>query len=164
MPYQQTHRLPSRAAFDRIVRDERRAALEDAGRYVQAKAAQYPPKPDSSSYVRTGTLGRSITAGEVVEEPGRAYIEVGTNLHYAPYVEYGTGIYGPERRPITPKQAKFLAWKDASGQWIRARSVRGMQPWHFMEQAFKSPESIAYLKARMEQMLARVQSRLEAES
>lgn len=123
MPYVPTHRLPNAAALRRIQRDERRAALEDAGKYVQAKAAQYPPKPDSSSYVRTGTLGRSITVSAVRDAGDYAWVEVGTNKHYAPYVEYGTGIYRETAigvlaggDVIRPKSAKALAWRSQGTQ------------------------------------------------
>jgi len=124
MSFQWT-KFPNRPAFYRAQREERKRALEDVGRYVQAKAAKYPPKPDSSSYKRTGTLGRSITVGPV-KQPGTAYsyVEVGTNLHYAPYAEYGTGIYAetsigepaPGRKPIRPKTAKALAWRSTGQQ------------------------------------------------
>ena len=43
--------------------------------------------PESPNYVRTGALRNSIAHAYVREEKA-AYI--GTNLEYAPYVEYGT--------------------------------------------------------------------------
>ena len=43
--------------------------------------------PPSPTYVRTGDLKKSI-AHKYVKEEKAAYI--GTNLEYAPYVEYGT--------------------------------------------------------------------------
>jgi hypothetical protein len=41
---------------------------------------------------------------------------VGTNVHYGPYLEYGTGKYGPKGQPyeIKPKTKKALAWKSGS--------------------------------------------------
>lgn len=44
-------------------------------------------KPESPSYVRTGRLRNSISNSYVKDEQ-TAYI--GTNVEYAPYVEYGT--------------------------------------------------------------------------
>ena len=41
--------------------------------------------------VETGTLRRSIHT-----ELHDKYGEVGTNLHYAPYVEFGTGIFAKD--------------------------------------------------------------------
>ena len=118
-------KYPNRPAFYRAQREERKRALEDIGRYVQAKAAKYPPKPERSSYNRTGTLGRSITVGPVKQAgTSYSYVDVGTNKHYARYVEYGTGIYtetsigvpAPDRKPIRPKTAKALAWRSTGGQ------------------------------------------------
>lgn len=41
----------------------------------------------------------------------------------------GTGIYGPKRRPIRPKRAPFLAWRDQkTGDWVFAKEVRGSPP------------------------------------
>lgn len=173
-----------------IVRNEAGAALTDTARYVRAKAAKYPTKPDSSGYKRTGTLGKSITFTEPQFRASEASIEVGTNLHYAPYVEEGTGIYGPKGRPITPKAAKVLAWKSAgkpmtgkgkriaSGMKMRkgklrpnpkgdtfmnfALSVKGTKPWHFMRNAFTDPKSEAYYKARALTMLKAIAAKLEA--
>lgn len=198
MPYKATKR-PNFPAFYRAARAERKAALEDVGRYVQARAAQYPPQPPGASYVRTGTLGRSITVGPV-KQPGASYsyVDVGTNKHYARYVEYGTGIYHESaidtpdpHEPIRPKNAQALAWRSTGGQvgpggrrissGIRyskgkvkpqpkrdvymnfAASVRGMKPWHYMEKAFKAPETEAYFKARVEQMLRNIAARMAEE-
>ena len=43
--------------------------------------------------------------------------KVGTDVHYAPYLEYGTGLYGPERRAyeIKPKTKKALAFTARAG-------------------------------------------------
>lgn len=187
MPYQPLYKPTSKASALSILKDERNRALSDTARYVRAKAAKYPPKANSASYKRTGTLGRSIAVGRVQEGPGYASVDVGTNLHYARYVEEGTGIYGPKKAPITPKNAKALAWRSlgkptgpgarliASGMKSRkgklksnrakdvymnfAKSVKGMQPWHYMEKAFKATETEAYFKQRINQMLASFKAR-----
>lgn len=188
MPYQPIQRPPQRATAYNVIRSERSRALQDAGRYIRAKAAKYPPKSNSSSYRRTGTLGRSITVGKVQESTGYSYVEVGTNLHYARYVEEGTGIYGPKNAKIVPKTAKALAWRSmgkrtgpgalliASGMKRRkgkfaankakdvymnfAMSVKGMKPWHYMQKAFEAPETEAYLKQRYSQMIENIKARL----
>jgi hypothetical protein len=120
MPIHIKSNIPSPAQARCIVNEERRKALTDAARYVRAKAAKYPPKPSSSTYRRTGTLGRSITISTIHQVGHTVWAEVGTNLHYAPYVEYGTGIYGPRGVPITPKTAKVLAWRATAGALQRA--------------------------------------------
>lgn len=52
--------------------------------------------------------------------------KVETIVKYAPYVEYGTGIYGPKHAPyvILPKHGKVLAWRDPkTGRMVFARKV-----------------------------------------
>ena len=56
---------------------------------------------------------------------------------YALYVHDGTGIYGPKKRPITPKRGKVLAW-ESGGQMHYARSVKGIRPNKYMDRAYKA--------------------------
>jgi hypothetical protein len=112
--------LPVQSKIHKILREERRAALLDSARYVRSLAARYPQQNPKTAYRRTGTLGRSVAVGEVAGNESALRVEVGTNLHYAPYVEYGTGIYGPKGQPIRPKSAKALAWRATGGALARA--------------------------------------------
>lgn len=59
---------------------------------------------------------------------------VGTNLFYAPYVEYGTGLFGPAGQRIYPRHSKALHWFDRDGEHF-AKSVKGMKPRPFMHPA-----------------------------
>lgn len=63
-------------------------------------------------------------------------VEIGTNLYYAPYVEYGTGLFGPAGQMITPRHAKALHWVDENGEHF-AKAVKGMKPRPFMHPAFQ---------------------------
>lgn len=71
--------------------------------------------------VGTGELRRSITH-EVFDDYG----EVGTELFYAPYVEYGTGLFSSKG-----DGRKDVPWRyqDAQGNW---HSTSGMQPQPFL--------------------------------
>lgn len=188
MPVVIEKHFPDPSKVKAVLRAEEAAALRDVGGFVRSKAAKYPAKTDSASYKRTGTLGRSIAVGTPQAGYGGMYVEVGTNIHYAKYVEYGTGIYGPRGTPIKPKTAKVLAWRStgrpvASGfkviaMGIRKRKgkishnkakdtymnfameVKGMRPWHFMQKAFEDPASAEYFKARVAVMFQRVQAQL----
>lgn len=192
MPYQPTSKLPTASQVLAIVKRAEDKALKDTGRYVQAKAAKYPAKADSSTYKRTGTLGRSITVSQPQATGNALYVEVGTNIPYARYVEEGTGIYGPKGQKIKPKSAKVLAWRStgaglfsgsrsvliAAGISKRkgrivsnakrdiylnfARSVRGMRPWHYMQNAFEDPESNSYFEARCQQAATEIATALRA--
>lgn len=115
-----TQNFPPPGIINRILRDERKRALLDAARYVRSLAARYPQQNPQTTYRRTGTLGRSIAVGDVKGDASALRVQVGTNLHYAPYVEYGTGIYGPKGQPIRPKTAKVLAWRATGGALARA--------------------------------------------
>ena len=115
MPVEIEKHFPKRGEVLRVMREEQRKALTETGRFIRAKAAKYPEKASSASYKRTGTLGRSIAVSEPRAGEGGTFVEVGTNLHYAKYVEYGTGIYGPKGQPIKPKTAKALAWRSVGG-------------------------------------------------
>ncbi len=81
-----------------------------------------------NSPVDTGRLRNSWT----VEKQGTDWY-VGTNLPYALYLELGTGIYGPKRRPIRPKRAKALHWVDRNtGKDVFATQVKGIKPRHYI--------------------------------
>ncbi len=56
---------------------------------------------------------------------------------YALYLEYGTGIYGPLKRPITPKEAKALKFS-IGNKTVFAKSVKGMTPQPFIRPVFFS--------------------------
>ena len=62
--------------------------------------------------------------------------EIRNDTFYLPFVNEGTGIYGPRGRRITPKRAKFLHffWKDR--EWF-VKSVRGQKPRRFVERGTK---------------------------
>lgn len=53
---------------------------------------------------------------------------VATQVEYAPYVEYGTGLWGPDHSTYTirPKDPHgWLRWRDrATGQWVYSKAVQ----------------------------------------
>lgn len=66
--------------------------------------------------VDTGNLRNSITH-QVNVSGSEAEMIVGTNVHYAPYVELGTGKYYPGGRQ-TP-----WSWQDEDGNWHRTAGM-----------------------------------------
>jgi hypothetical protein len=55
------------------------------------------------------------------------------------YVQRGTGVFGPKRRRITPKRAKFLRFKPKGGNaYIYRRSVAGMKPNPFLTRGLRA--------------------------
>ena len=79
--------------------------------------------------VDTGELRMSIT--HYVE--GQTGI-VGTNKHYAPYVEYGTGIHA---RDGNGRQTPW-SYQRADGKWI---TTKGQKPQAFLEPALLENEN-----------------------
>jgi hypothetical protein len=155
------------------IRDAQRKLLMDLGKYVHSKATIYPP-PSGGNYKRTLTLGGSITVDAPVMQASGSYIEVGTNLKYARYVEEGTGLYGPKGARIYAKPGKVMAWpaigakggkkgkKGKGGGMIFARSTKGMPGWHYMKKAFQHPSTEAYFKARSAAMFGELQKALDS--
>lgn len=79
---------------------------------------------------RTGRLSQS----HYVKRRGPLEIAIGNDAAtadgkpYAKFLHDGTGIYGPKKRPITPKKADYLQFKLPNGQWVRTKSVKGVKP------------------------------------
>lgn len=89
------------------------------------------------SPVDTGRLRSSITS-EVVMRGGLPIGRVGTNVKYALDIHNGTGIYGPLRRPIVPKNAKALRFTAKGGsKLIFAKSVKGQKGKPFLRNALR---------------------------
>lgn len=108
--------------------------LQQATLIAQTEAKQTAPR-------KTSILAASIQAETNVNQ-GRVY----TSLSYAPYQEYGTGIYGRSGTPITPKNKKVLSWV-SGGKRIFAKSVKGVKPRRFMKKGFeKAKDYIQNLK------------------
>lgn len=96
-------------------------ALERIGQQAEGYAKDISP-------VDTGMLRNSIT--HAVDE-NRKEVFIGSNSEYAPYVEFGTGIYYPGGR-TTP-----WVYKDAKGAW---HTTSGQQPQPFIKPAVADHE------------------------
>lgn len=99
-----------------------RQALGKSCALVERSAKEKAPKD-------TGALRRSITS-EVRESGGEISGVVFTPLEYAPYVEYGTGLFaeGGNGRQDVPWN-----YQDDEGNW---HSTSGQKPQPFMQPAF----------------------------
>lgn len=97
-----------------------RQAMGKACALVEREAKQKAPKD-------TGELRRSITS-EVKEEGDEIQGIVFTPLEYAPYVEYGTGLFAEEGGRLD------VPWnyQDDRGEW---HSTSGQRPQPFMRPA-----------------------------
>lgn len=104
--------------------------LLQKGLLVEAEAKRRCP-------VDTGRLRSSITT-EMFVEDGAPVARVGTNVEYAAFIEFGTGIYGPRGQPIRPVRAQYLSWIPRGGKRVFAREVRGVRPRPFLLPALDS--------------------------
>lgn len=79
--------------------------------------------------VDTGRL-RSSVITVMITFNGYPAAEVGTNVEYALMVHDGTGLYGPNAKPIVPVNKKVLRWKSktASG---KNHKIKGVQQYTF---------------------------------
>ena len=105
----------------------------EAGLKAQVAISSHAP-------VRFGTLANTIYVSFGYER-GTTYIFWASTRPYAAFQEHGTGLYGPLKRYITPKRAKFLSWVDTSpgvpggpegGMRRYAKKVKGTPPTLFM--------------------------------
>ncbi|MDR2152776.1 MAG: HK97 gp10 family phage protein [Helicobacteraceae bacterium] len=80
---------------------------------------------------KTGKLRDDIKR----RDKGKYVVEVGNSsaVPYAPHVHYGTGVYGKNKKPITPKNAKAL--KTPFGF---RKSVKGQKPRPYLDDALKN--------------------------
>lgn len=64
-------------------------------------------------------------------------VEIRTPAKYAPFVNDGTGIYGPYKTPIySSKVGKPLAFQ-VGGEMVYVRMVRGQKPQKFVEKSIE---------------------------
>ena len=102
--------------------DRLAAAMTKATLLVERSAKQKVPKGN-------GELGRSITSEVTKEADGTIVGIVYTPLEYAPYVEYGTGLFaeaGDGRKDVP------WSYQDDEGEW---HSTSGQHPKPFLRPA-----------------------------
>ena len=84
------------------------------GRYVQSAGETVAGTARSFAPVDNGTLRSSINSQFTNPEPGLFIATIGTNVSYAPYMEYGTGTQHDHpnwpRNPHTVSPRALLAW------------------------------------------------------
>lgn len=104
--------------------NEYKQRLGKACALVERSAKEKAPKD-------TGALRRSITSA-VYEEQGELVGVVFTPLEYAPYVEYGTGLFAKESGHAGREWNLPWKYQDDAGDW---HSTRGQKPKLFMHNA-----------------------------
>lgn len=72
------------------------------------------------------TSGEMKRAWNVFKEKDLVYV-ITNDTEYAEYVERGTGIFGPHKKRIYPKNARVLTFK-IGGIRVFAHSIKGQMP------------------------------------
>lgn len=92
---------------------------QNIGKNLESTAKANAPWRD-----RTSNTRRAIHGGAEQDGKGTVvYLAHGSKVGW--YMEEGTGIYGPKRKPITPKNANFLRFT-IGGREIFVKSTKGM--------------------------------------
>lgn len=82
-------------------------------------------------------------------------IEIQTPANYAPYVNDGTGIYGPHKTPIYSKKIGSPMVFEVNGQLIYTKIITGQKGQHFVEKSIEqTQEKLAdyFIKAIHEEL------------
>lgn len=103
-------------------------ALERGAKKLQAFIKAITPEDE-------GTLRDRIS----VEKAGRLTYQIGTNIKYAIYVEYGTGKLGDPSVPHTEKES----WVYYSEKLQRFVTTHGQPAQHFMHKGFEDGKDAA---------------------
>ena len=121
--------------FDEVLGKERvMSNMEQACAIVERSAKENAPKG-------TGELRRSITS-RVEDRGGDITGVVYTPLEYAPYVEYGTGLFAEgEGRSDVP----WCYFNEATQQWV---STYGQKPQPFLRPALEDNRIKIIMKLR----------------
>lgn len=132
------------------------AALKGAMREIGVDAV-HEAQATRAVKNRTGVL-RGGWRYKLASIPDRITTSLLTDVLHALFQENGTGIYGPTRRRIYPRRAKFLRWVNPdTGKVCFARSVRGTKPkWIGKHAAF---EAWGFGKAKILAAAAKVAAR-----
>lgn len=81
-----------------------------------------------------------LAGGFDIDRFGPLAWKIGTAVEYAEWVHEGTGLFGPGKKPIRPKNAKVLRF-EIDGKTIFARSVRGQKPNRYVDRAIDKSEN-----------------------
>ena len=116
--------------LDKLITKLDNISSVDAEKYVKSATTFVHGQAKLLAPVDSGRLRNSIhmeTSSEKDKVIGRVY----TNINYAPYVEFGTGIRGNGKYPYANELDFQLAYKEDWG---------GMSPQPFMYPALKGAE------------------------
>jgi hypothetical protein len=92
--------------------------------------------------LETRTPGKAAKAWKI-SGPESSAITISNDTSYLPYIERGTGLFGPRHAWIVPKTAKVLSWMQ-NGRQIFATRTRGMESQPFIKEAIRAGMEVAH--------------------
>jgi phage gpG-like protein len=120
--------------LEQAFRESSQLTIRELSRAIGSTAYRVEGVAKAKAPIEYGTLRGSITTQGPDVKGHDVQAIVGTNVEYARYQEYGTGIHGPRKQPIRPVRGKLLAWK-RGGSWFFAREVQGVRPKRYFRTA-----------------------------
>lgn len=120
--------------------------VEDIAAYAASAGQRNAPR-------RTGNLARNITSTQAHVGPDGA-VEASAGVRrtapYGPYVEGGTGIFGPRGTPIRPVTGNLLVF-EIGGSLVFTKQVKGQPARRYMRRAYVETTSV-YIRPRLEKL------------
>jgi hypothetical protein len=139
-----------------------RETANDVADLVQQKIIDAAP-PSFASGIEAQVIEdgegrfRIVATAEVIRNSG--WDESGEPVDIAPFVDQGTGIFGPNKQMIKPQQAKsMLFYWDKPGQardyggfsqgWWHAKKLHGQKGQNFMKKGWRNGMDVARRRFR----------------
>lgn len=127
--------------------------MRELGIEVEVSMAEMVNEARKNAPNVKGILADSISSGAEVSG-NQIRGKLWTYSGYAAPVEFGSGLWGPKSDYIYPKKAKMLAWRTKSGEWVRAKRVKGQPPQPFLKPAID--KTIPKMLKRFKNIVKRV--------
>jgi hypothetical protein len=125
------------AAFKKHCRRGVGKLLELAEQKAKAEAPVRTGRLSGSSGGRGGISWKINEHGDRIDGNLNATaLNPETGENYALFVHEGTGIFGPKKKRITPKNGQALKFK-IGGETIFAKSTKGQKPNPFLKRGFE---------------------------
>lgn len=127
--------------------DEWRKIPQKLARKVEIGIKQTAQAILSASHAKVPKVTENLYESGTVEIHGGGLNTEGTikyTAFYAPFVEKGTGLFGPKKQRIFPKSGQALFWPGAAHP---VKSIKGMKAQPYLGPAFEeeSPKLAKYV-------------------
>jgi hypothetical protein len=140
------------------IRAELADVLDESARIGAQAARTYAPKRTTRLADQIKSQPARITASDALEAKvtlGKvdSRLRRGESGAYPLAVETGTGVHGPEGRPIRSPRGGLMTFFGRGG-WVSKRTIQGQRPQPYMHEAFRDVD--AYLPQRIDEAVHRL--------